>query len=273
MEDERIPSLEQALAKTESDADAVLKAATNAVGSLKKFRSAAKTGNLRELRRSMEAAEQAILALRERLTAARDGWNFDEETYFSSSAFYREVLDVAGQRGLKIFEQDDRLYCYPLLIRVLPGERAILIDKTKERRLRPSVLVDRLKDLQNRPVRFRSENFLDSLSSAYLIAVKTRGKDRLVTGAVVPLLEIYNLFTLLPGQPKEYPTQEFARDLYLVDQSGVMNTKNGWTLSLHPARGTETARKVFSIVTKEGEVKRYYGISFTQTIKEPNQCT
>ena len=121
MEINTISSLEKALAKTESDADAALKAATAAVRSLKKFHAAAQTGNLRELRRTIEAAEQTITALRQQFANAKEGWDFDEETYLFGRAFLSEILEAAEQIGVKIYEQDDRLYCYPFLIRILPN--------------------------------------------------------------------------------------------------------------------------------------------------------
>ena len=51
MEVDHQNSLEQALAKTEADADAACKAATITLRSLKKFRAAAQVGNLRELQK------------------------------------------------------------------------------------------------------------------------------------------------------------------------------------------------------------------------------
>lgn len=263
MEVDQHNSLEQALAKTETDADAACKAATAALRTLKKFRAAAQIGNLRELQKAIDTAGQAIADLEQQFAKAKTGWRFDEDAYLSNGAFVSEVLDAAAQAGVHIYERDDRLYCYPSLIRVLPNDRAVVIDKTRERRLRPSVLVRHLQELQNKPVRFRSEAFLESLYDAYSTAVKTRGKDRRVTSAIVPLVEIYNLLTLLPGQAKEYSRQEFARDLYLLDQSGVMTVRNGAAVSFHAARGNEPASKVIPIVTKEGQAKTYYGISFT----------
>jgi len=252
-------SLENALAKTEADADATLKAATAAVKSLKKFYIAAQTGNLPELRKTIEAAEQAITALRQQFTNAKEDWIFDEEAYLSNKAFTSEILQSAEQIGLKIFEQDDRLYCYPFLIRILPGERSILIDKVREKHLRPSVLVKHLKDLQSKPSRFRPEDFLESLYSAYETVVASRGKEEVNTGVVVKLIDIYRLFTLLPRQSKEYAIQEFARDIYLLDQSGVTRTKKGLIVAFHfnrPQAGTIT------VITQHGDVKKYFGISF-----------
>ena len=259
MEIDPLTCLEKALAKTEADADAALKAATVAVSTLKKFRIAAQTGNLRDLQKTIETADQAITALRQQFTNAKEDWNFDEETYLSNKSFTSEILESAEQAGLKIFEQDDRLYCYPFLIRILPGERSILIDKVRERRLRPSVLVKHLKDLQSKPSRFKPEAFLESLFSAYEIIVAPRGKEMINTGIVIKLRDIYDLLTLLPGQSKEYSTQEFARDIYLLDQSGVTRTKKGLIVAFHfnrPQAGTIT------VITQHGDVKKYFGISF-----------
>ena len=256
-------SLEQALAKTESDADAACRAATVALRTLKKFRASAQTGNLRDLQKAMEAAGQALSDLEQQFAKAKMGWTFDEDAYLSNGFFVAELLAAASQTGVNIYERDERLYCYPSLIRVLPNDRAVAIDKIKERRLRPSVLARHLQTLQGKPVRFKFEAFLESLYNAYSTAVKTRGKERRETSAIVPLVEIYNLLTLLPGQAKEYARPEFARDLYLLDQSGVTTVRSGATVSYHAARGNEAASKVIHIVTQDGQAKTYYGISFT----------
>jgi hypothetical protein len=257
-------SLEQALRKTEVDAEAACKAATTALRAMKKIRAAAQVGNLRELRRTLETAEQTISELEQQFATAKGGWNFDEETYLSNGAFVAEILATAADAGVHIYERDERLYCYPSLIRVLPNDRSVVIDKTRERRVRPSVLVQHLHELQNKPVRFKAEAFLESLYDAYAVAVRTRDKDRKDSGAIVPLVEIYNLLTLLPGQAKEYARPEFARDLYLLDESGVNAARDGAAMSLHPARGNEAASKVLHLVTKDGRAKTYYGISFAQ---------
>lgn len=264
MENVYTNSLEKALAKTETDVDATLRAAGAVVSSLKKCRIAVQTGNLRELRKTIEFAKQAIAALRQQFTNTREGWNFDSENYVATRSFSEEILEMAKSIGIKIFEQDERLYCYPFLIRILPNELAVQIDKTREKRLRPSTLVNHLKALQNKPVRFRPETFLESLFLAYETLMKSRGKDRVGRGIVIPLLEIYKLLTLLPGQAKEYSRQEFARDIYLLDQSGVTTTKKGFVISFPASTGTKSTTNTIRVITQEGQEKRYYGISFSQ---------
>lgn len=264
MENNDSTGLEKALAKTETDVDATLKAANSVVSSLKRFRAVIKTGSLRELRKTIESAEQAIAALKQQFSNTKDGWNFDTENYIASKAFPDEILEMSKSLGVKIFEQDERLYCYPFLIRIIPNEFAVQIDKTKDKRLRPSTLVSHLKALQNKPVRFRPEMFLESLFSAYETLMRSRGKDQVGKGIVIPLLEIYRLLTLLPGQAKEYSRQEFARDVYLLDQRGVTKTKKDFVIRLPASTGTRSTTGTIRVITREGQDKTYYGISFTK---------
>ena len=249
-------SLEQSLARTEADAEVTLTSANKVVSAIKKFRDAAKKGNLREIPKMMEAAEQTIAALRQQFANAKEGWDFDEETYISSGDFRAELIEAARQAGVKIFEQFGMIYCHPFLIRIRPQERTILIDKIIERRLRPSILAKRLKELQNRPGRFKPPAFLECLFTAYskiLLNQKIEGK-------IVKLFDIYDLLTLLPGQSKEYTKAEFARDIYLIDKSGVSTTNQGFVLNLVPP-GRDIKRSL-RVITEEGQERLYYGISF-----------
>lgn len=255
MEEKNYAGLEQSLARTETDAEATLTAANKVVSSIKKFRDAAKKGNLRELPKMMEAAEQAIAALRQQFANAKEGWDFDEETYLSGGGFHLELVEAARQAGVKIFEQHGIIYCYPFLIRIRPQEQTVLINKIKERRLRPSVLAGHLKQLQNRPVRFRSEPFLESIFAAYKNLLSHQSE---ALGKPKKLLDIYQLLTLLPGQSKEYSQEEFARDIYLLEKSGVTTTKQGLVWRLFPPSRAKGLR----LITEEGVERYYYTISF-----------
>jgi hypothetical protein len=252
--------LEKALAKTEADADLALKAATNVVSVLRRFRGAARQGKIRELRAASEAARKSIKILDQEVANAAESWDFDEEAHLQEG-FSAELMELARSSGVRLSQMDNRLYCYPVLIRVLPSERAVLIDKTRERRLRPTVLVGLLRDLQKRPPRFKSTDFLHSLHAAYQVAV-ARKQGRLVGAAVVPLLDLYELLTMLPGQAREYSRQEFARDVYLLDQSGETRTKAGDRIEFHASTGTKLRRGTLSVVTQSGVEKSYWGISF-----------
>lgn len=271
MENEIKPSLEKALAKTEDDADTSLKAAQGVFAALRKISSAARLGNLKDLKSAMEAADKAEAALRQQMANAKAGWNFNDEAYLSDGSYVIELLELAAQKGLRIFQSEDRLFAYPVLVRVLPAEKAVLIDKTREKRLRPGVLVEYLKELQKRPPRFRPEVFIEALYSAYDAAVCKRNRDRqrlalttVGSQPVISLLDVYELLTVLPGQSKEYSKQEFVRDIYLLHRSTVDTTRKGARVSFPASTGTKTPSRTLSIINEQGELKRYYGVSFSQ---------
>jgi hypothetical protein len=256
--------LEPALRQTEIDADASLKAAAAATRALKRFRSVVHEGNLREVKVALAAVQQAVGALEQQVGATHERWDFDEDSYFGSGGYTRELLETAERTQLAMFEQDDRLYCYPSLVRVLPTERTILIDRTRERRLRPSLVVDHLRMLQERPPRFRPDAFLEALFGAYRVLARRHASGALGRGPVERLVDVYELLTLLPGQSREYSRQEFARDIYLLDRSRVTETRGGFGVSFPASTGTKSSSGVITAITESGQERRYWGISFTK---------
>ena len=258
-------SLEKALAKTQSDAEALMKAAAAVTSAAKRLKTATLVGDLRTLPASIAAAEQAIAALRQQFANTKDGWDFDEDTYFGDGSFVRELQETAQRLSVRIYEQDDRLYCYPSLVRMFPSLRAVEIDKKRQRGLRPTVLVERLKNLQEQPPRFKPELFLESLFGAYETIATGGAKkpgDLFGQGQVIRLLDIYRVLTLFPGQSREYARPEFARDIYLLDQSGVTRTKGGFEASFPVGSGTRAPASTIRVDTQDGREKLYYGLTF-----------
>jgi len=262
MDHDEHQTIEQALAATEADAGATLQAAGALMTPLRRFRAAAQLGDLRELRASLEDAEQALAELRHQFAEAKKGWSFNAQQYMSSGEFNKEVISTAQDMGVSMFERDDRLFCYPALLRVAPLEKAVVIDRKQERRIRPTVLVNLLKDLQDRPPRFRPQAFLAALFEAYAKVVADEGDSLLQSAPVVPLVDIYGLLTLLPGQAREYSKQEFARDIYLLHRGDVTTTRSGARVSFPISRGVRG--KTLTVIDESGEQRRYYGIRFTQ---------
>jgi hypothetical protein len=261
-------SFEQALARTEADAEQTLKAANAVIVSLRRLRGAAKTGNLKDLHSAMAAADGSLATLRQQFSNAKEGWNFDEASYFGAGHLSQELIAAGQKINVNISNRDERLYCYPSLVRVAPNERVVYIDRKREPRVRPSVLAARLRELQRKPSRFSPQPFLQALHAAYQKAVATRPAQLVSTAPVVPLLEIYELLTLLPGQSREYTREEFSRDIYLLHQSGVVTTRSGAKVSFPASSGLRSTQRVLSVITESGEQRRYFGISFTEATKE-----
>jgi len=256
--------LEAALQRTESDAEASLKAAAAVTKALKRFRLVVRDGNLREMKTALSAVEQTADALRRQVASTAERWDFDDATYFARGDYARELLDTATRMRVAVFDQDDRLYCFPSLVRVLPAERTILIDRTRERRLRPSIVVDHLRTLQDRPPRFKPDAFLEALFTAYRTLAQRYGSSALQRGPVERLAKLYEMLTLLPGQSREYSRQEFAHDIYLLDRSGITATRDGFVVSFPASTGTRSAGSVITAITENGQERRYWGIAFTK---------
>ncbi len=118
-------------------------------------------------------------------------------------------------------------------------------------------MVAALAAAQSRPPRFKAEPFLESLAGAYALLAEPEDKP----DPVLRLDAVWGVLTLLPGSAREYSRPEFARDLYLLDQSGKTTTKSGRTLQL-PASALTRGSGVLTTVTRTGQEKVYAGISF-----------
>jgi hypothetical protein len=250
-------SLESALSLAQGGAEAGLKSAGSLTRELRKAKAAAATGQVRELRRALDAALAQAAEVADSVRQTRTGFDIDEAEHLASGAYAKELLAMAGERGVAMFEEDERLLCYPSIVRVIPGDSVVEIDKRRERRLRPSFLLGLLAAIQQRPARFRAEQFLESLARGYGLVVAQAGQK---PDAIVRVTDIWSVLTLLPGQAKEYTRQEFARDLYLLDQSGIKQTKDGRTLRWHASSGTRNAG-VLTTVARTGQQQRYWGVS------------
>lgn len=254
-----VTGLEEALDTTQTAVQATLKSTDGLARELRKARTAAASGQLRELRRALDTAAGLARQLGAAVAQARETLDFDEGAYMASGDYAKELLAVAHERKVAMFEEDERLLCYPSLVRIFPADSAIEIDRRRDRRLRPSLVIESLASRQQRPPKFRAEPFLESLAAAYELVISREGKK---FDAVVRLTEIWNVLTLLPGQAKDYTRPEFARDLYRLDQKGLRQTQAGRSLRWHASSGTRTAG-VLTTVAQTGQPQLYWGVSFT----------
>ena len=259
-------TFEETLAATERAIEAALKAAGAATRELRKARVGAKSGQVRDLRRALQAAQATTAGMADEVRMVHERFDLDENEYLASGAYTKELLAAAAAAGVAMYEEDERLLCYPSLLRVLPGEAVVEVDRVRERRLRPSVLVGLLAAAQERAPRFKPEGFLDSLRGGYELVVARDGK---AAEAVVRLIDVWAVLTLLPGQAREYTKQEFARDLYLLDQSGVTHTaRSSRRLRWSASTGTK-GTGVLTTVARSGQQQRYWGVSFSAEQVEP----
>jgi hypothetical protein len=254
-------SFEQGFGDVERAAAAAERAAKSLAAAAKAMVRAAQEGNIGAISRNAQRLNDAAQAAAQETVNAGSAWPFSEqaEEQFLAQEYTRELLAAADTVGLKMQPRDGLLLSYPFIIRILPAERAVRINKTKFSGLRPSRLVAKLKADQDRKSRAAVAPFLEALYAAYQLV---SGKhDR---GAGVPLTRIYRALTMLPGAASDYTRDDFARDLFSLDRSAVTHTRSGARLSLPASTGTKAPASTFVCVAPDGEVVTYYAVRFTE---------
>ena len=253
----------------EKSAASTVKSAADLTRLARALEKAAKDGNIAAAKRARQGMNAALNALSQEVANSVESWPFteDEEQQYLGESYAQELRDFAAGRGLEIYERDGRMIAHPSVVRVLPGSRAVRIDRKQVSTIRPSRLTDILLANQRKPARFPAARFLESLYGVYAEITREEGPNRMNTGRqgrVVELERVYRLFTSLPGSDREYDRTDFTRDLYLLDRDGPKTTRRNQQVSFPASSGTRGSRGVFSFVAPDGQVVTYYGIRFSE---------
>ena len=255
-------TFEQGFADTERAAVAVSKAAAAVAAAAKQLQKSAREGDIGRIRRAAERFAAVVEATRQEAANAKEAWPFtpDEEEAYLRAEYEAELLSQAASDGLQLYRRDDHLVAFPSVVRISPGERAVKIDRRKVSSIRPSNLIATLKANQTKKPKFASERFLETLYRAYRLLA---GKDGM--GTTVALSSVHEALTLLPGAAADYDRSDFGRDLFLLDRSGLAQTRSGARLSLPASTGTRGSRNTLSFVGPDGTTVTYYGLRFTES--------
>jgi len=258
-------SLEQAFADTEKAAEGAVRAAAALSSAVKALHRAAIHGDLVQIDRLTERLASACDTATREVANARTAWPLspDAEGNYLREQYADELLQQAQSDGLNLHRQDETLVATPSVVRILPDERAVRIGRKRIHSLRPSRLIALLKEIQARKPRANSQRFLDALYSAYALVAGDSA-----SGKTVRLADIYRAFTLLPGSSSDYGKDDFARDLFVLDRSGVTQTRSGARVSLPASTGTRGSRDTFVCAAPDGQLVTYYAVKFTM-VDEP----
>lgn len=260
---------EQGFGDAEHAATTMLVAVGDLTKLAKQMQKAAREGSIGGMKKARGRLDGALAAVSQATSNATRSWPFedsDEEQYLSDS-YADELRRVASERGLTIHERDGRLVSHPSILRILPGDRAVRVDKKRVSTIRPSYLASLLQENQKKAGRYESARFLESLYNVYAEIVRDVSADLAGSGGVgtvVPLDRIYRLFTSLPGSNREYDRTDFARDVYILDVNGPRSTRKGATVSFPSSTGARTPKGLFTFVGPDGNDVAYYGIRFSR---------
>jgi hypothetical protein len=253
-------TFEQGFAEAERAAKAAGKVIAVLAAAVKQLERSALEGDLQKMQKASARLVTLFESMRQDIVNARSAWPFspEEEEKYLRDSYATEIIAAAKAEQLRIQQRDEGLVVFPSILRILPSERAVKINRKKVQAIRPSRLVKILKDIQSKKPKATPEHLLEVLHRAYrLLAGNEYGKT-------VTLISIYDILTLLPGSTASYDQTDFVRDLFLLDRSGMTRTKSGATYSLPASTGTKGAKGTFSFVAPDGETVSYYGIRFDE---------
>lgn len=255
------PPLVEILDGMAAATDEGTQAARAVIRELNRLQGQVKEGELGKLAETLSTLTKLGKELGETLTDLPAKLPFDPATYLASGAYLDEVRAALEAAGVTVATEDGTLLCSPSIIRVAPREVAIDIDGTRVRALDPRTVAANIIARQRQGSKYRPERFLNSLRQSYDLVV---AKDSERQDAVVRLVDIWQVLTLLPGQQKEYTQQDFARDLYYLDASGVAATLQSSRQLRWCASSGIRGSGVLCVVGTDGRLRRYWGVSFVE---------
>ena len=238
--------------------ESALKAVETLVNGLKRTRRAVRDGNASDIVKGLNGLDARIADAQSAASGVSDAWRFDVSAYIADGRFLADLQRAAGEKQLELFERDGRIYCFPLILRLEPGLSAVRVGRKIERRLRPKALVQILAKTQKSPQRFRDDAFLELVWRTYrrLVGREWSGTG---PGRVVALSDIHDTLTLLPGS--DYPIEEYARDLLLLDRRPDLRTRTGERFEF-PHGTTTKGIKPLIVYDEQGAQQTYYGVRF-----------
>jgi hypothetical protein len=256
-----VSELEERLLALDATLEEAQKVGKAVVSAINRTRAAVKVGRVGEIAKGLSAISQRIAESNASAGGLADAWTFDVTAYLANGGFLNELKTAAAENGLSLFESDGRLYCFPLLLRVDAKESAVKIGKILERRIRPTELARLLATAQKRPQRFREEQFLELLYRTWRRLV---GADWPETGSgpIVALADIHETLTLLPGS--DYPIEEFARDLLLLDRKPDLRTRGGHRFEFPASTLSKGRMRRVVVYDEQGRERAYIGIRFVK---------
>lgn len=234
------------------------KAADNLVKSLKRTRRAVRDGHVSDIVKGLNGLDARLADAQSAAGDLSGAWTFDTSAYLTDGRFLADLQGAAGEKQLELFERDGRIYCFPLLLRLEASQSAIRVGRKIERRLRPTELSRLLAAMQKSPQRFREDAFLDLIWRTYrrLVGREWSGTE---PGRVVALADVHDTLTLLPSA--NYPPEEFARDLLLLDRRPDLRTRSGEGFEFPHGTTTRGIRPLI-VYDEQGAQRSYYGIRF-----------
>lgn len=255
-----MPTFEEGFEQSEQAAAAAVKSARALATRARALERAAKAGDISKMRNEAALLSESSDTARQDAANAATAWPFsaEDETAYFRDGYEQELIKEGQLVGLSIHRVESKLSVFPKMIQIAPDRSAVVMDGKHLPTTRPSRVVERLKREQEKTPP-SSERFLESLYQTYC-----DGVEKSLRGTPYRLVEIYRKLTRLPGVSRTYSRLDFCRDLYLLDRSGLQETRRGARFTLSASTGTRQSQRL-EFVDRDGHVVTYYAIAFTES--------
>lgn len=260
--------LEEALARLESLAQDAKRSSAQLSKAAANLEKRAKNGELAALRDARARLADAGRAAADAANRCADAWPWptdDAEERYIAAGFGAELTALAEARGIRCYPYDGGWSAFPVLIRTDARGRTLRIDRKKSKYLRPSAVVDQISAARRAKPRQTPDRFIEILYAGYRAAAGINALDQNLfrDNAAVQLVDVYKALTTLPDAAKEYPIEEFQRDIHQLNMSGVRATKAGAEVHFSAATGTKGAgRSVLTVIDENATPHQYFSVSF-----------
>lgn len=255
---------EQGFADTENAAASTIKSTSDVARAARALERAAKTGSINAIRKSQTDLNEALRALTQEVHNAAQSWPFqpDEEESYLQEQYAVELRQIAADQRLEVHEHDGRLIAHPSIVRILPANRAVRIDRKQASTIRPSYLVSELLKKQNTPARSGGRTILEAMYRSYQMLIGGLSPLHRLDASpaqAVPLSRVYDALTLMPGTARDYSRTDFARDLYSLETKGPRETRSRAQVRFYGGRQSN-----ISFVAPDGKIITYHNVAFTE---------
>ena len=231
------------------------------VSAITRARTAAKLGRVSEIAKGLNEIAKQLSDASAAADGLSDSWQFDSRAYLADGRFLSDLKMATADKDVALYEKDGRIYCFPLVLRIDAQENAVKIGRRLERRIRPNELARLLAAAQKRPQRFREERFLELLYSAWRrnVGAEWRG---IGVGPAIALADIHETLTLFPGT--DYSSEEFTRDLLLLDRRPDLRTRDGCRFELPASTLSKGSTRRLVVYDERGGEHTYVGLRFAK---------
>ena len=202
------------------------------------------TGNLAEVKKSLEAIAEAAKTLQEGIDAVRSEIDsFDTRAYFADGDFTKQLLEACAEKGVDVRGETGVYEMFPFKVRIIGDEEhdsEIWVNRKKLPSFRPSFVAESIHADQARlyNAKFNEQTFMTELADAYELACL---KSNARTGSTQSLDKIYKFLAPTARARKDYDKQAYAFDLARLYEKGT----DAWV--------SRTGRKYYFGTSRDGK--------------------